>query len=243
MERAAVYSGTRNVYMDMLTSAKALLMHSAVDRIYFLIEDDAFPVWLPDCITVMNVSSQKWFPSTGPNYKSKWTYMVLLRAAFAKIFPHLDQILSIDIDAITVRGIGSTLWTLPFDNEYFAACSEFRKSREGFTYYNMGVMVHNLKKIREDGIDDRLIHALNTERFLYSEQDCINKYCQGRFLTISSIYNHSLFTDPVDAKDVRIIHFAAMGSGYRDSDLVKWYANVGWDRVLDAREIRKRKSV
>ena len=38
--RAAVYSGTRNVYQDMLTSAKSLLIYSNVDKIYFLIEDD-----------------------------------------------------------------------------------------------------------------------------------------------------------------------------------------------------------
>ena len=36
--RAAVYSGTRNVYENMLISAKSLLEHSNVEKIYFLIE-------------------------------------------------------------------------------------------------------------------------------------------------------------------------------------------------------------
>jgi len=38
--RAAVYSGTRNIYDRMLIAAKSLLMHSNVEKIYFLIEDD-----------------------------------------------------------------------------------------------------------------------------------------------------------------------------------------------------------
>lgn len=38
--RAAAYSGTRNIYDKMLTAAKSLLMHSNVEKIYFLIEDD-----------------------------------------------------------------------------------------------------------------------------------------------------------------------------------------------------------
>jgi hypothetical protein len=38
--RAAVYSGTRNIYDKMLIAAKSLLMHSNVEKIYFLIEDD-----------------------------------------------------------------------------------------------------------------------------------------------------------------------------------------------------------
>jgi len=236
MERAAVYSGTRNVYSEMLTSAKSLLMHSAVDRIYFLIEDDKFPAWLPDCFTLINVSGQKWFPENGVNYKNRWTYMILLRVAFTKIFPHLDQILSLDIDTIVVRDIGASLWNLPFDNEYFAAASEFRKSREGFTYYNFGVAVHNLKNIRKDRMDDNLIQILNTERFSYVEQDCVNQYCQGRFLKISSIYNHCLFTDPIEGNDVRILHFAAFDKSYRDVDIVKWYTEVGWDQVLSVHE-------
>ncbi len=38
--RAAVYCGSCNVYLDMIPSMKSLLIHSNVEKIYFLIEDD-----------------------------------------------------------------------------------------------------------------------------------------------------------------------------------------------------------
>ena len=39
----AVYFGSREIYWDMATSAKSLLINSDVDKIFFLIEDDEFP--------------------------------------------------------------------------------------------------------------------------------------------------------------------------------------------------------
>ena len=55
--RAAVYNGTRNLYENMLAAAKSLLVHSNVEKIYFLIEDDIFPYDLPPEIECINVSN------------------------------------------------------------------------------------------------------------------------------------------------------------------------------------------
>lgn len=41
-ERVVVYAGDRNVYPDMLTATKSLLMHNRIDKVYLLIEDDDF---------------------------------------------------------------------------------------------------------------------------------------------------------------------------------------------------------
>ena len=45
--KIAIYSGTKNVYKNMIPSMKSLLLYSDVDKIYFLIEDDIFPYELP----------------------------------------------------------------------------------------------------------------------------------------------------------------------------------------------------
>ena len=71
----------------MMTAAKSLLMHSNVEMIYFLIEDDEFPYELPNEIKCINVSNQTFFPKDGPNFNNMCTYMVLIRAAYTKIFP------------------------------------------------------------------------------------------------------------------------------------------------------------
>ena len=77
-EKAAVYVATRNMYADMVTASKSLLCHSDVDKIYFLCEDDEFPLEIPDEIQTINVSGQKYFPAGGPNARTHWTYMSLL---------------------------------------------------------------------------------------------------------------------------------------------------------------------
>jgi len=49
--------------------------------------------------------------------------MVLIRAAYTKIFLHLDRILSIDIDTIVNENI-SELWDLDLAGYYIAAAEE-----------------------------------------------------------------------------------------------------------------------
>lgn len=204
--RAAVYAGTRNIYADMIPSMKSLLMYSNVDKIYFLIEDDEFPYELPPEVECINVSNQKWFDTEGPNFISKWSYMILLRAALTKLFPDLDRILSLDCDTI-VRNNISELWDLPLDDYYFAGVYEPEKSTETFRYINAGVMMFNLKKIREDHKDDEYIYDLNNCYRPFPEQECFSALSQGKILELSGEYN--LSTSTATSTNEKILHFAA----------------------------------
>ena len=57
MRKVAVYCGTKNLYNDMFIAANSLMVHSSVDKIYFLIEDDKFPYLLPNIIECINVKN------------------------------------------------------------------------------------------------------------------------------------------------------------------------------------------
>ena len=221
--KAAVYAGTRNVYKDMIPSMKSLLIHSDVERIYFLIEDDEFPYELPPEVECINISNQTWFPENGPNMKNRCSYMVLLRAAFPKIFPHLDTILTIDNDTIVRENI-SELWEIPIENYYLAGCAEPKKTRNNFLYINMGLALINLKKMREDKIDDKLIEELNTHYFFEAEQSAINLICQGKILEISSIYNDNNYTKKNNHKQ-KIVHYAAI-KGWQDFPIIQKYRDI-----------------
>ena len=205
--RAAAYSGTRNIYDRMLTAAKSLLMHSNVEKIYFLIEDDQFPYELPKEIECINISQQTYFPKDGPNFNNVLTYMVLIRAAYTKIFPHLDRILSIDMDTVVNENI-SDLWDLDLTNYYIAAVEERELSLEEGSYFNMGVAMLNLKKIREDKKDDEIIQALNTYWYRYKEQDCFNEFFRGHALILPSDYNCCWQANPPAHE--KVTHFAGL---------------------------------
>ena len=224
--KAAVYAGTRNVYQDMIPSMKSLLIHSDVDKVYFLIEDDEFPYELPPEVECINVSNQKWFNAeTCPNMKNRCSYMVLLRVIFSKIFPHLDRILTIDNDTIVKKDI-SALWNLDLTDYYIAGCPEYKKTTELFTYINMGLAMINLKKWREDGKDDELLYNLNTYYYLEAEQSCINQGCQGKIFILPADYNANFYTvESANTSSTRIQHFAYT-SKWQTFPIVNKYRNI-----------------
>lgn len=226
--KAACYCGTRNLYGDMIPAVKSLLCHSDVDRVYLLIEDDEFPYWLPDKVECINVSGQTYFKADGPNYRNEWTYMVLMRAALHRVFPDLDRILSLDVDTVVEEDI-SELWNIPLYDYWLAAAKEPYKS-EWFKklYINCGVMLLNLKKLRDDGKGDELMEALNRKHYRFNEQSCIMERCQGGILEIPSDYNANDYTEQTDTK--KIVHFAAV-SGWKNRPLVEKYRSMDWEEI------------
>ena len=223
--RAAVYCGTRNIYQDMIPSMKSLLKYSNVEKIYFLIEDDQFSYELPPEVECINVSNQTWFDPEGPNFVSNWSYMILLRAALTKLFPKLDKILSLDCDTLVQNNI-SELWDLPLDDYYFAAVKEPEKSTAEFSYINAGVMMFNLKKIREDHLDDKYIYDLNNCFRYYPEQECFSALSQGKILELPSKYNLSCVSGT--SVDEKIIHFAAYKK-WTTLKIIQEYRNLPLD--------------
>lgn len=142
------------------------------------------------------------------------------------MFPSLDRILSLDVDTIVREDI-SALWDLPLDGFWLAGALEPLKTREGRIYINSGVMLLNLRQLRETGKGDELIDALNRQPFDYPEQDCIAELCQGGILEIPSAYNANAFTLPTTQR--RIEHFAAI-PWWPTDPLVRAWREAPWPR-------------
>lgn len=228
MERVAAYTGTRNLYANMETAVKSLLINSDVDKIYLLIEDDEFPYKLPDIVQTINVSDQTFFPKNGPNMNSRFTYMAMMRATYALLFPQYDRILSLDVDTIVDKYIGSELWNLPINEYYFSASKEpFRSKQENLFYTNIGVTLYNLDKLR-DGKVNEVIDELNRKRYPFLEQDVFNYLCQGKILDMPSSYNANDWTIPT--LDKKIVHFAGIRE-WQHNPLVAEYKAIDWERI------------
>ena len=224
MRRVAVYAGTRNVYMAMATAAKSLAIHTRMDRIILLTEDDVFPEPLPGYVETINVSGQEWFDPGGENFSTRWTYMTLMRLALTKILPDEDFCLWLDVDTIVEKDIAN-LFDTDMDGWMIAACSEPTRSRPAHKYYNAGVMLMNLRALRETGRDDDLIRAINTRKYIFADQDAINEKCAGEILEIDGDYNACDFT--VHTMDPKIIHYAAV-KDYAGNERFRAYAARDW---------------
>lgn len=229
--KAAVYCGTRNVYGDIETALKSLLYHTQVDKVYVLAEDDELPFQLPQ-VTVINVSSQTFFDKNGPNYKSPWTYMALMRAALPKILDE-DVVLSLDIDTIVTEDIGE-LWDMEMSSYLIAGCNEPHKAGFPQPYVNFGVLLMNLRELRRS--TDVIIHRLNTVYTFANEQDIMNTFCHGKIKLLPSIYNACNYTEP--CTDPKIVHFAGIGENFpwsrkrwQDEPLVQKYRAMRWEDI------------
>lgn len=207
MKKAAAYCMTRNLYEKAIPSIKSLLINGKPDVVYLLIEDDEFPLKHKK-IKVINVSDQTIFRKDGPNYNARFTYMAMMRAALCKFLKE-HRVLSLDADTI-VDGDISYLWNLPLDDYYLAAGHEPHKTKPGFLAINCGVVMFNLKKMR-DGKADEIIDALNTRPYAFLEQDAINEFCQGGIFDFEPEYNVHSWSVPTDKAPV-IKHYA----GYYD---------------------------
>lgn len=231
--KVVVYCGTFDVYTNMVASVKSLLCRTPVDKVYFLIEDDKFPYELPDIVECINVKNQQYFTEDGPNFNNSWTWMCMIRAAFPEIFVQYDKILSLDIDVVINDDV-SDLWDYDISDYYLAGVPERQrqKSSSDPAYINFGVVMMNLKKLREDGIQQPLIDALNTRKFGCPEQDAYNKFCAGHILTIPADYNYTTYSHiTADAQRERIIHYAGQ-KFWRHYAIVKKYSDLDWPEIM-----------
>lgn len=229
MRKAVVYTGTSNLYGGMIAACKSLIANSDIDDIWLLIEDDKFPVKLPDMIHTINASKiwQDYIDPNSPNMKSRFSYMAVIRPAFCHIFPQYDRILSLDVDTM-VRTDISDLWDLDLSEYYIAGCAEPHHSRDGIVSINAGVVMMNLEKLR-DGRADIIMDCLNVHELNFVDQDAMTCLCQGRILPIDNRYNGTKWTGC--GEECFIKHFAGIKDWYKMEEAIFWY-NMKWEDVF-----------
>lgn len=202
----------------MVYSIRSLLENGNVDKIFFIVEDDKLPFNIPIDHEIINVGDgyKKIFPDGSPNANIMFTRMVLMRVLTARLLPEdLDTVLQLDVDTIICDKL-DPIFDIDLTDKYFAATQEFKGNWRpyGQKYYNIGVMLMNLKLIRETGIDYTLVKALNTERFQWGEQCAWNKYCLpgNKIADMPVRFNETPFTGFTD--NPAIVHFAGTKDWY-----------------------------
>lgn len=231
-EKVAVYAGTRNVYPQMYTALKSLLLNTPMDRVYLLIEDDEFPYVVPDFVISMNMSKQEYFPADSANYSSPWSYMALLKCALSQILPNEHKVLWLDVDTIVDQDI-SDLFATDIRTSYYAAVMEWHKSKDIFRYVNVGVLLCNLDMLRAFGKELEMITFLNITKMGLPDQNIINLLCQGMIRIVESTYNANDYT--TYCLYPKIVHYAAR-QNYTEDWLYKKYAAIEFAKGAESDE-------
>lgn len=97
------------------------------------------------------------------------------------IFSNLDKILYLDSDVI-IRGDLSDLYNIDLKQNYVAAVRDILGEQQGHAvkmqhryYFNSGIMLLNLKQMRDDDIPDKLIEQKRNEPWhTFMDQDTLN---------------------------------------------------------------------
>ena len=234
MDRHAVYSGTRNLYPDMVTAAKSLVANSSVDRVHLLIEDAEFPYELPSIVECHDVSGQKWFPKDGPNMTSWFSYMALLRVCYTKILPDVDLVLQLDVDTVCVDDVDG-IWDTDLHGNWCAMVREYLGTFKpyGPDYFNAGVALMDLELMRRVKADDMLIGFLNTRQVKYVDQDAFNYF--HSIADMDPEYNECFVTGYSERP--AIVHYAGI-KDWQESrracrrEYLKTYRDMTWDEAL-----------
>ena len=120
----------------------------------------------------------------------------LLKFNIAELLPHLDKVLYLDSDIIVKESL-ETLFSENIDGYYTAAVHE-----SGCMYYNIayahrvacyfcsGVMLMNLKKLRQEAMAEKLLHTARelTDSFLL-DQDVFNVVFDGQWKQLPIRYD------------------------------------------------------
>jgi lipopolysaccharide biosynthesis glycosyltransferase len=134
-------------------------------------------------------------------YKEDDNYCMASPSAMFKfiipnVFSQLDRILYIDTDLIVRKDLLELCMT-SMEDEYLCAVPDLwqpvtdRMDIKRFkTYFNSGVMLMNLAKMRSENLPDKLIEAkLNSTNFNLMDQDVFNEVCNGHIKILDIKFN------------------------------------------------------
>lgn len=149
---------------------------------------------------------------------------VYFRMAFARLLPEsVERVLYLDSDLLVQQDLLS-LWETDLDGHYMAGVSEppsegafdYRRSigmTEPSLYFNSGVLLMDLAKIRQDKIQDHLFAVGDQikDKILLQDQDIINVALEGRIKPLDITYNYGYMERMAELRDesqVAILHFS-----------------------------------
>ena len=137
------------------------------------------------------------------NEKTKYTPYAMLRL-LADLVPNMpDKLLYLDIDMMVAKDI-LDLYNIDIEEYEYAATKEFMgKFFVKWDYINSGMLLLNLKKIKETKLFEKARELVRTKRMICVDQDALYKSTTKK-LILPRIYNEQI---RFNKKDTVVCHF------------------------------------
>ena len=190
----AVHSLLRNI--DAKTDVDIFILSSGIKE-----EEKKYFYELSNKIHFVEVEMKDLQLSINLPYISIATYY---RFLIPEILKDYDKCLYLDSD-IVVKGDITPLFDIPMEDYLLLGVRNYFSLEENFQFYkkrcmecnldnlkhyvNAGVLVLNLKDIKETDLHSKMIEDAIDNFYPYNDQDVINKHCAERTKLISAKYN------------------------------------------------------
>lgn len=150
-----------------------------------------------------------------------YTVSIYFRLFIPAMFPELDKAIYLDADTVLLSDIAELFFTDLRGKLLAAVPDAVIASREDFIryaeegvgvnyrrYFNSGVLLMDLKKMRAFDIEGQFVYLLNTYRFdtVCPDQDYLNVMCRDRVLYLSNSWN-KMSIDQSPTPNIHLIHY------------------------------------
>lgn len=145
------------------------------------------------------------------------------------LLPHIERMIYLDCDTMVFKDLYE-MFNLPFNDNYFLGQptgGDFWKNKKQ-NPINVGVMLINIKKLREDNKDFELLHNLFLKK--YVEQTLISYVCMPKIGYLP--FKYGIFFDGVKPyesfakrKMIKRINLTEMSEAMKDPTIIHIFCN------------------
>lgn len=151
-----------------------------------------------------------------------FTLTIYFRLFIPTMFPELDKCIYIDSDVV-LRGDLAELYDIDIGDNLIGACADrsvvevpplarYMENAVGvdkYSYINSGVLLMNLKKLREVEFDRHFLTLLNTYHFdcIAPDQDYLNAICSGKIHYLDECWDAMPIEDKPPLAGAKLIHY------------------------------------
>lgn len=173
-----------------------------------------------------------------------FTLTIYFRLFIATMFPQYDKAIYIDSDVI-VLGDLAEMFDIDIGENYIGACAdksvvdvpELRKYMEqaigvnANEYINSGVLLMNLKALREKEFYKHFLNLLNTYHFdcVAPDQDYINAICNGKIYYLDEVWDAMPNDNNPPLKNAKLIHYNLFSKPWCYDDIQ--YGEYFWEYI------------
>lgn len=171
------------------------------------------------------------------DYYTNTTYY---RFFIPELFPEYDKGIYLDCDIVITQDVaklyqkqlggklaGVMTEEVISDIEVFARYSEIVLGISRYDYFNAGIMLMNLKKMREIGLRDQFVDLLGKKTYTVAQdQDYLNVLCHNKVRHLSLMWNKAPMPGSDVTKTPYIVHYKINFKPWRYDDIP--YGELFW---------------